>query len=263
MINLSLQKKHALVCGSTQGIGRAIAQELAELGASICLLARNESELKKVCAQLPCPQEQKHSYLVGDFGRPSDIHEVVQKRLVAGANFEILINNTGGPEGGPILEAESENFLAAMQMHLLCNQILVRLLLPGMKKSQYGRIINIISTSVREPIQGLGVSNTTRAAVAAWSKTLSKEIQDGNITVNNVLPGFTNTTRLQSLFKNRSERTGKSEKDIVHEAMASIPLGRFASAEEIAAAAAFLASPAASYINGVNLPVDGGRLNGF
>jgi len=263
MINLSLQKRHALVCGSTQGIGRAIALELAELGASICLLARNEAELKKVCAELPRPQEQQHTHLVGDFAKPSEIHDIVQKRLASGKIFEILINNTGGPAGGPIVEADPESFLSAMQMHLLCNQILVRLLLPGMKKSQYGRIINIISTSVREPIQGLGVSNTTRAAVAAWSKTLSKEIQDGNITVNNVLPGFTNTARLHTVFKNRAQRTGKTEEQVIHDAMALIPLGRFASAEEVASAAAFLASPAASYINGVNLPVDGGRLNGF
>ena len=256
---LSLENKHALVCGSTQGIGKAIAAELAGLGASVTLVARNEDELKKTCKELPTPFKQKHDYIAADFSRPDELKSKVEHYLKSKGNVHVLINNTGGPSGGTITEAKPEEFFSTFTNHLICNHLLAQAVLPGMKKEKYGRIINIISTSVKQPIKGLGVSNTVRAAVANWSKTLAGEVAEFNITVNNILPGATETIRLKSLLEAKSQRTGKPIDDLKKEMISEIPMKRFGDASEIANAAAFLASPAASYITGINVPVDGGR----
>jgi 3-oxoacyl-[acyl-carrier protein] reductase len=257
-MNLSLVNKNALVCGSTQGIGKAIAVELALLGANITLVARDESKLKNTAAELDSSKGQKHNYLIADFTKPDELKKTVEG-YTKNNSVHILINNTGGPAGGPILEAKTEEFTQAFSNHLLCNHILVQAVAGGMKKEKYGRIINVISTSVKQPIKGLGVSNTIRAAVANWSKTLAGELGPFGITVNNILPGATNTERLNTLLDARAKKAGVSSKEEANEWLKEIPLGRFADASEIAAAAAFLASPAASYINGINVPVDGGR----
>ncbi|MBI4945334.1 MAG: SDR family oxidoreductase [Bacteroidetes bacterium] len=257
-MNLDLKHKNTFVCGSTQGIGKAIAVELALLGANVTLVARDESKLKNVSGELDSSKGQKHNYIVVDFTKPDEL----KKRVEEYANknsIHILINNTGGPAGGPIIDAKTEEFTQAFSNHLLCNHILVQAVVGGMKKEKYGRIINVISTSVKQPIKGLGVSNTIRAAVANWSKTLAGELGQYGITVNNILPGATNTERLNSLLDAKAKKLGISIKEEGQEWLKEIPVGRFADASEIAAAAAFLASPAASYINGVNLPVDGGR----
>lgn len=255
-MNLSLQNKTAVVCGSTQGIGKATALELASLGARIILIARNEEKLKATLAELPT--KGQHLYIAADFNFPEKLKEEITK-FAASNTAHILINNTGGPGGGPILEASVEEFTKAFSAHLVCNQMLAQTLIPGMKREGYGRIINIISTSVKAPIVGLGVSNTIRAAVANWAKTLSHELAPFGITVNNVLPGATDTERLKSLQKTRAERAGISLEEERNNWLKDIPAGRFAETSEIAAAIAFLATPAASYINGINLPVDGGR----
>lgn len=257
-MNLSLTGRRALVCGSTQGIGRAAAHEIAALGATVALAARDEARLKAVAAELPTPEGQRHTWIIADFADPDNVGQAVQQ-AAAESPFHIVVNNTGGPPGGPASEATPEAYLAAFRMHVIANQIILRAVLPGMKAAGFGRIINIISTSVKAPIPGLGVSNTIRAAVANWAKTLAGELAPFGITVNNILPGYTDTARLESLFKARAEKTGKSYDDIVREAVATIPAGRLGRPEEIAAAVAFLATPAASYINGINLPVDGGR----
>jgi 3-oxoacyl-[acyl-carrier protein] reductase len=256
-MDLSLRGKRALVCGSTAGLGKASAIEIASLGATITLLARDEAKLGNTAAELPTRDGQTHDWLVADSTRP----ETVQAALVgaAGRTFHILVNNTGGPPGGLASEADPEAYLAAFRMHVVANQIILRALLPAMKAAGYGRIINIISTSVKAPIPGLGVSNTIRAAVANWAKTLSVELGPFGITVNNVLPGYTQTARLESLFKSRAEKAGKTYDDVVRETVATIPAGRLGRPEDIGAAVAFLATPAAAYINGINVPVDGGR----
>jgi 3-oxoacyl-[acyl-carrier protein] reductase len=259
LMNLSLENKNALVCGSTQGIGKAAAVELASLGARITLVARNEEELKKVCHELPSAFKQKHDYLCADFSQPDVLKSKVQKHIAENGMFHILVNNTGGPSGGLITEATAEQFISTFNNHLICNHILAQSVLEGMMKEKYGRIINIISTSVKQPIKGLGVSNTIRAAVANWSKTLAGEVARYNITVNNILPGATETIRLKSLMEAKSHRTGKSIDELKLEMISEIPMARFADAGEIANAVAFLASPAAAYITGINLPVDGGR----
>lgn len=258
-MDMNLQQKTALVCGSTQGIGRAAAEELARIGASVILLARNEEKLREAVKSLPTEAGQQHSYLVADYSEPAQLKTKVESLVRSGKTIHILVNNTGGPPGGLILNARTEEFTTAFSNHLLCNHILAQAVLDGMKKEKYGRIINVISTSVKQPLKGLGVSNTVRAAVANWSKTLAGEVAGFGITVNNVLPGATSTQRLQSIIENKSRNTGESENEIIQEMESEIPMGRFAAASEIACAIAFLASPAASYITGINLPVDGGR----
>lgn len=260
-MNLQLNGKRAVVCGSTQGIGRASAQELALLGANVTLIARNEESLKETLSGLSNTNQQ-HSYIVADFTKPDDLKKKIED-FVKNEQVSILVNNTGGPPGGPITEARIEDFQQAFSNHLVCNHILVQACLEGMKSSGYGRIINVISTSVKQPLRGLGVSNTTRAAVAGWSKTLSLELAAFGITVNNVLPGATDTQRVTGLLKAKSEKTGASVEALREEMAGEVPMKRIGSASEIAAAVAFLASPAASYITGVSLPVDGGRTGCF
>ncbi|TXK52847.1 SDR family oxidoreductase [Pontibacter qinzhouensis] len=258
-MNLDLKNKQAIVCGSTQGIGKAVAVELALLGANVTLVARNEEKLQEVVQELAQSGEQQHDYFVADFANPQAVQQQIKAYVQQREAVHILVNNTGGPAGGPITEAKPEEFLKAFNMHLLNNHQLVQAVLPLMKKAGYGRIINIISTSVKEPIPGLGVSNTTRGAVASWAKTLANELGQFGITVNNVLPGSTKTGRIYSLVESRAEKSGRSKEEVQQEMENAIPARRFAEPEEVAAAAAFLATPAAAYINGVSLAVDGGR----
>jgi len=257
-MNLDLTGKNALVGGSSKGIGRAVAEELAALGATVTLVARSAETLAEVAQQLDRSHGQHHDFLVADFSDSRDLKRKVEL-LVAQKPIHILVNNTGGPPGGPIVEARPEEFERAFHNHLICNHLLAQAVLSGMKSAGYGRIVNIISTSVKEPIPGLGVSNTTRGAVASWAKTLAGEVAPFGITVNNVLPGATKTERLFSIIEARAAKSGKGVEAETEAWMSSIPMRRFAEPAEIAAAVAFLASPAASYITGVSLAVDGGR----
>jgi 3-oxoacyl-[acyl-carrier protein] reductase len=258
-MNLDLKNKKALVCGSTQGIGKAVAIELANLGATVTLVARNEASLKQAKSELSTTAGQQHSYLCVDFNDPARLKDLLEAYMQRYAPVHILVNNTGGPSGGPIVNAKPEEFLSAFNVHLVCNHILAQACIEGMKNAGYGRIINIISTSVKQPLPNLGVSNTIRAAVGNWAKTMANELGKFNITVNNVLPGATNTQRLGSIIENKAMKTNTDANIVKKEMQHEIPMGRFAEASEIANAVAFLASPAASYINGINLPVDGGR----
>ncbi|MGC3948487.1 MAG: SDR family oxidoreductase [Chryseolinea sp.] len=257
-MNLDLKGKRAIVCGSTQGIGRASALELARMGAHVTLVARNEDKLCEVAKSLDAHDGQVHEYITADFSDPSGLREKIDRYLI-NKSVHVLINNSGGPPPGPLLDASPEAFIRAYTEHLICNQLLAQAVIPVMKREGYGRIVNIISTSVKAPLRNMGVSNTTRGAVANWSKTLSLEVAPFNITVNNVLPGSTLTGRLESIMQERATRTGKSFEEIKALTASEVPAGRIGTAEEVAAAVAFLASPAASYINGINIPVDGGR----
>jgi len=259
-----LSRKRALVCGSTRGIGRACAFELARLGAQVTLLARDEEALRNVRDQLPTTEPgteapPRHDCLVADFSDPPAVKSAVAGHLEKTGPIQILLNNTGGPPAGPVYSADPDAFIAAFSSHLICNQLLAQALVPGMKESSYGRIINIISTSVKQPLKDLGVSNTIRAAVANWAKTLAGELAPFGITVNNVLPGSTMTGRLSSLIQAKARAGSVPVEEIEREMKREIPAGRFGTPEEIAAGVGFLATPAASYITGINLPVDGGR----
>lgn len=255
---LDLSGKRAIVCGSTQGIGKASAIELASMGASITLVARNEEKLKAVLKELDSSRDQKHDFITVDFSFPEELKRKVET-YVESNTVEILVNNTGGPPAGLAINARPEDFVKTFSEHLLCNHILTQAVVPGMKSKKYGRIINIISTSVKIPIKGLGVSNSIRGAVANWSKTLANELGQFGITVNNVLPGATMTGRLESVLSGKAAQTGRSFDDLKQEMIEEIPAKRIGEPQEVAAAVGFLASPAAGYINGINIPVDGGR----
>lgn len=254
-----LTGRTAVVCGSTQGIGLETAKKMALMGANLVLVARNEEKLKNAVSELSCSSNQSHSYLVADFSKPSELRTLIQNWVKEGNVANVLVNNTGGPKGGPIIDAAIEEFTDTFNQHLICNHILVQALYPGMIESGYGRIINVISTSVKQPLPNLGVSNTIRGAVASWSKTMANELGVYGITVNNVLPGATNTVRLKSIAETKSSKTGDSVDNIFKGMAAESPMKRIAEPQEIANAIAFLASPEASYINGINVPVDGGR----
>lgn len=258
-MNIDLTGKKAIVCGASKGIGRAAALELADLGASLTVLARDAQSLAELCGALTAKAGQKHRFLAVDFRQTQTLQPAVAKHVAENGPFHILVNNSGGPPAGPAHTAKVDDFIAAFSQHLVANQILTQIVIEGMKAEKYGRIINIISTSVKQPIQGLGVSNTTRGAVASWAKTLASELGAYGITVNNVLPGSTDTERLADLMKTRATQSGKSVEDVIRHEKSLIPTGRFGTPQEIAHAIGFLASPAAAYINGINLPVDGGR----
>jgi len=258
-MNLDLRGKTAMVCGSTQGIGKAAAEQLAKMGANVILVARNEEKLHAVRQELDTTQNQEHHYIKADFNFPPELKIRVESFLEEYDHVDILVNNTGGPAGGQAIDAKPEDYIKAFNMHLVSNQTITQVVVPGMKKAGFGRIINVISTSVKQPLGNLGVSNTIRGAVANWSKTLANELGKFNITVNNVLPGATNTERLKSIIETKAEKTGKSIEEVSAEMTAQVPMNRFAEPHEVANAIAFLSSPAASYINGINIPVDGGR----
>ncbi len=251
---------HALVCGASRGIGRACAEALAARGAQLTLVARNATALEQVRDQLHAGNGIEHAALAIDL---DDTAALAGRLAAVERPVHILVNNAGGPPGGPLIEAEADEFRKGFERLLIAAHLITRELVPGMRRADYGRIVNIISTSVREPIPGLGVSNTIRAACAGWAKTLSRELAPYNITINNVLPGFTATDRLASLFAARAERSGRPPEEVEREALAGVPAGRFASPGEIAAAVAFLAGPDAGYITGSSLAVDGGRLHGI
>ena len=258
-MDLDLTGKHALVCGGSEGIGRATAHELALLGASVTVLARREQALRAVVDALPVTPGQQHGWCVADFADHAGLQGALQA-LVAARPVDILVNNTGGPPGGSAHEAPVDAYLDAFRRHLVAGQTVLQAVLPHMRAQRWGRIVNVVSTSVREPIAGLGVSNTVRGAVAGWAKTLSRELAPDGITVNNVLPGFTETGRIDQIVRDRATREGRDEATIRAEMAAGVPARRFARPEETGGVIAFLCSPAAAYVNGVSLAVDGGRM---
>jgi 3-oxoacyl-[acyl-carrier protein] reductase len=258
-MNLDLSGKHALICGASQGIGRAAAIELAQLGAHVTLLARSRDPLESALSALPkIHATQSHAYIAVDMNDHAALRAKVED-FAATRPVQILVNNSGGPPSGPAYSASLDDFRIAFNQHLIAAQIVLQAVLAGMRGAGYGRVINVISTSVKEPIKNLGVSNTVRGAMASWAKTLATELGPFGITVNNVLPGYTKTQRLEQILGDRAKASGKDEAEIAKAMLASVPAGRFADASEIGAVIAFLASPAAGYVNGINVPVDGGR----
>ena len=258
-MRLDLSGKHALVCGGSDGIGRAAAIELAQLGANVTLLARREDVLREAVAALPTHDTQRHGFLVADVSQRQALGDAVSA-LASDRPVHVLVDNAGGPPGGAAHAAGIDAYLDAFNRHLLANHTLLQAVLPGMRAARWGRIVNVISTSVYEPIPNLGVSNTIRGAVASWAKTLSRELGADGITVNNVLPGYTRTQRLDQILGDRSTATGKTQEEVAGGMLASVPVGRFAEAGEIGGVIAFLCTPAAAYVNGQSLAVDGGRM---
>jgi 3-oxoacyl-[acyl-carrier protein] reductase len=257
-MELSLHNKTALVNGGSRGIGHATALALSRLGASCILMARNEDDLRKAVAELPAAAHQQHRYIVADMDHPQQVADIVSG-FTAQSPIEILINNSGGPAGGPIIQAGENEFVQTFNRHLIGNHLISKVLVESMKQSGYGRIVNIISTSVKIPLPNLGVSNTVRGAVASWAKTMANELAPFRITVNNVLPGATSTRRLEQIIENNARKRNETPEQIAEEMRKEIPMKRFAEPEEVASLAAFLCTPAAAYITGTSIPVDGGR----
>lgn len=257
---MDLKGRQALVCGASQGIGRAAAMALAARGADVTALARTAEKLERLLPELRAAGAGQARMLVADLDDRAGLEEKVRAHLAAHGPVHVLVNNTGGPAPGPLLEARPDELLAAFSRHLLASHLLVQLCVPGMKQAGWGRIVNVVSTSVREPIANLGVSNTVRAAMAGWAKTLSRELPPG-VTINSVLPGFVDTERLAGLSDTLARKQGKRPEEIKAGWLAMVPEGRLGRPEELGEVIAFLASPAGGYVRGVALPVDGGRLN--
>jgi 3-oxoacyl-[acyl-carrier protein] reductase len=258
-MKLDLTGKNAFVSGSSKGIGAAAARELALLGANVTIVGRSADNLQNVYSSLDNSKGQKHNSFVLDYSVKGELESKIPDIFNKIGGVDILVNNMGGPKSGAAYKAELDEFETAFYNHVINNQILVQNAIPNMKERKWGRIINIISTSVKAPLKGLGVSNTIRGAVGNWSKTLAGELGKYNITVNNVLPGYTVTERLDEIVKVKADKTGVSIEEMEWELKQGTPMKRFGKPEEVANAIAFLASNAASYINGINVPVDGGR----
>ena len=258
-MNLDLSNKTALVCGASQGLGFACAVELALLGANVIAASRSDDKLRAVVKQLDTSKGQKHHFLVLDLAQPEESKHAVLNFISEEGNIHILINNAGGPPSAPMIDTDATEMEKAFRTHVISSHLLSQVLIPGMRSTGYGRIINILSTAVKQPINGLGISNSVRAAVANWAKTLANENADSGITINNVLPGFINTDRLNYLFSKQATDRGVSKENIFANTIAAIPAKRVGEPAEFASVVAFLCSPAAAYVNGVNLPVDGGR----
>lgn len=259
-MTLPLEGRRALVGGSSKGIGLGCAIAIAEAGASVTLMGRNPDTLGEAQLSLPQPLHQAHNAIAVDFSSWKSVRGAVNEDIADNGSAQILVNNTGGPSPGLAVEAEPEYFETGFEMHILCNQALVQAVLPGMKDAGYGRIINIISSSVATPLPNLGVSNTIRGAVAQWGKTLAAELAPYGVTVNNVLPGSIDTSRLRTTMAKNAERAGTTIEQIEANTIAAIPMGRLGNPADVGKVVAFLASPAAAYLTGVNLPVDGGKL---
>lgn len=257
-MNLDLAGKRALVCGGSQGLGEACAVQLAAQGAEVIVLARNESKLQGVVQRLARTQGQCHGMIAVDATDTAALVAAVSQQIEQGGALHVWVNNTGGPAPGPAHLADPQAYAAAFSQHLVSAQSLLQVLLPGMREAGYGRILNVLSTSVKAPIANLGVSNSIRAAMANWAKTLAGELGSQGITVNNVLPGLTRTARLDSLIAHLASSSQRTIEAVTEGMLATIPARRFAEPAEFANAVGFLASPAAAYINGINVPVDGG-----
>lgn len=259
-LSTSLKGRHALICGASSGIGREIALCMAAEGARLSLLARSADKLTELAEACRQAGAESAAPFAIDLEDRLALAAVADDIVSAGGAVHILVNNSGGPPGGPLLEASEADFLKPLTRHLFASHYLVQRLVGGMKSAGYGRILNVISTSVKEPIAGLGVSNTVRGAMASWAKTLAKELPPG-ITINNLLPGFTATDRLDSLKSTVAGRQGISEENVEANWLATVPEGRLGDPRELAALAAFLASPAGAFVRGQSIAVDGGRLN--
>lgn len=258
-MNIDLTNKTAFVCGASQGLGLATAKELALLGATVIISSRSEDKLKEALKELSTSVGQQHSFVAMDLSNSEDAAAKVKAVIEKGTTIHILVNNAGGPPSGPMIDTTATDLEQAFKTHVISSQLLVQRLLPGMKAAGYGRIVNILSTSVKQPINGLGISNAVRAAVANWAKTLANEVGNNGITINNVLPGFTSTDRLEYLFEKQAKDQQVDKQTILERTIAGIPAKRLGTPGEFGGIVAFLCSPAAAYINGVNLPVDGGR----
>lgn len=256
-MKVELNGLRAVVCGGSSGIGKACSKLLANNGASITIISRSKNKLNNIVSNLDRSKDQSHKFICADLNEPNRLDEILKDKL--DYKVDILINNSGGPKGGLLIDAEPTEFTLAFNRLLVSSQILTKFVVSDMQKQGFGRIINIISTSINQVIPGLGVSNTVRGAVSQWSKTLAIELGSYNITVNNILPGYTKTKRLEELATSKAQELNTTKDNIYKLWADSTSLKRLAEPNEIANTVLFLCSGGSSYITGHNLSVDGGR----
>ena len=259
-MKIDLTGKKALVGGSSKGIGLGIATELANSGASVCLMARNESRLKQIVDQLP--NSSNHSYLVVDFSKFED-YKIKIEKYVKNNQVDILINNTQGPPAGNSLSKNIDSYQEAFDLLFKSVVHTSSLVIPGMQKNKWGRIINVTSISVKEPLNYLVLSNSIRSAVVAWAKSLSVDLGPDGITVNSILTGYFDTERIKELNKEKSKSLNISETEVLEKMKSLVPASRLGRPEEYGYLISFLSSDNAAYINGASIPIDGGLLKSY
>ena len=257
-MDLGLQNKVALVAAASRGLGRAVAEELAQEGASLILCARNEMILNETCEAIIQKTGVRVSGKACDLSLSADVEQLVQQGLEKFGRIDILVTNVGGPPAGQFESLSHDNWEEATRLLLTSVVDLTRLILPGMKERRWGRILNITSIAVKQPVQNLMLSNSLRAAVTGFARTLANEVAQDGITVNNIMPGYTRTERVEQLAQSIAAKAGITPGEAVARWESEIPMKRLGEPREFAALAAFLVSERASYITGSSIAVDGG-----
>jgi 3-oxoacyl-[acyl-carrier protein] reductase len=261
-MKIELSGKKALIGGSSKGIGLGIAKQLAESGASVCLMARNKTKLKEIVSKLPSSENQNHDYLVVDFS-DFDGFKIIIEQYVDKNRIDILINNTQGPPAGNSLSKDIESYQEAFDLLFKSVVYTTSLIVPKMLKNKWGRIINVTSVSVKEPLNYLVLSNSIRSAVVAWAKSLSVDVGKDGVTVNSILTGYFDTERIKDLNKEKSKSLNISEDEVLEKMKSLVPINRLGKTEEYGYLVSFLSSDKAAYINGASIPIDGGLLKSY
>ena len=259
-MKIDLAGKKALIGGSSKGIGLGIASQLAESGASVCLMARNKSKLEEIINQLP--NSENHSYLIVDFSNFEE-YKIKIEAYLENNQVDILVNNTQGPPAGNSLSKDIDSYQEAFDLLFKSIVYTTSLIVPKMQKNKWGRIINVTSVSVKEPLNYLVLSNSIRSAVVAWAKSLSVDVGKEGVTVNSILTGYFDTERIKELNKEKSKSLNISEEEVLEKMKSLVPINRLGKTEEYGYLVSFLSSDKASYINGASIPIDGGLLRSY
>ena len=259
-MKIDLSGKKALIGGSSKGIGLGIAKQLAESGASVCLMARNKSKLEEIVNQLP--NSENHSFLIVDFSNFEE-YKIKIEAYLENNQVDILVNNTQGPPAGNSLSKDIDSYQEAFDLLFKSVVHTTSLVIPQMQKNKWGRIINVTSVSVKEPLNYLVLSNSIRSAVVAWAKSLSVDVGKYGVTVNSILTGYFDTERIKELNKEKSKSLNISEEEVLEKMKSLVPVNRLGKTEEYGYLVSFLSSDKASYINGASIPIDGGLLKSY
>jgi 3-oxoacyl-[acyl-carrier protein] reductase len=262
-MNLGLKDRVALVCGASKGLGRAVAEALAGEGAGLAICSRSEADIRQAASEISEHNRVEVLGLAADLSRAEEAGQFFKKALDHFGRIDILITNAGGPPSLPFSEISDQQWENAFHLTLMSAIVLIRAVLPEMEKRKFGRIVNLTSVAVKQPIEGLILSNTLRSGLVGLAKTLSTTYAPANITVNNVCPGFTLTERVRELSEVVAQRTGVAPDQVIREWEAKIPMGRMGRPEELADLVVFLASEKAGYITGTTIQVDGGYYRGL
>ena len=258
-MKINLNGKKALVGGSSRGLGFAVAKQLALSGASVTLMSRNEKKLKEIVANLENETKVKHNYLIVDFNN-FDSYKKIISTFLSSNPIDILVNNTQGPKPGDVESLSIDDYQNAFDLLFKSVVHTTSVALPYMKKNSWGRVLNMVSISVKEPLSYLALSNTIRGSVVTWAKTLANDVACDNITVNNILTGYFKTERIEELNFEKAKKLNISIDQVFDTMKNQVPMKRIGNPEEFGYLASFLCSDKASYITGINIPIDGGLI---